>query len=130
MKSTPLYVVVTGGRNLADRELVFSQLDARRITLLFHGGATGADRLAADWCEERGVPTIQMRAPWKKLGQAAGPTRNRWLVEIATTLATARGAHLEGLAFPGAAGTADCVRRMEAAGVPVTTVGVAPKESP
>lgn len=33
----PLYLVVTGGRNLADRDLVFSQLDARRITLLFHG---------------------------------------------------------------------------------------------
>lgn len=123
MSTTPLYLVVTGGRNLEDRAVVYAELDARLVVLVFHGGATGADRLAGDWCDERGVPCITMRAPWRRLRNAAGPTRNRWLVEIAKTLATARGARLEGLAFPGGAGTADCVARLEAAGVPVTRVG-------
>jgi len=122
VSTPPLYLVVTGGRNLEDRALVYAELDARRVVLVFHGGATGADRLAGDWCDERGVPCITMRAPWKRLRGAAGPTRNRWLVEIAVTLATARGARLEGLAFPGGPGTADCMARMTAAGVVVTQV--------
>lgn len=123
MNTPPLYLVVTGGRNLADRDLVYAALDARPAVLVFHGGATGADRLAGDWCDERGVPCITMRAPWRRLRKAAGPTRNRWLVEIAKTLATARGARLEGLAFPGGDGTADCIERMTAAGIAVTRVG-------
>lgn len=117
-----LYILVTGGRNYQNREHVFAELDARAPLLVFHGAATGADRLAGEWCEERGVPCISMRAPWKKLGRAAGVTRNRWILEIALSLTRARDAILQGLAFPGGAGTADMVRRCEEAKVPVTRV--------
>ena len=62
-------VLVCGGREYKNRDAVFRCLDAinnppvqnsldRRdvITLLIHGCATGADTLAGEWAEERGIP--------------------------------------------------------------------------
>lgn len=114
-----LYVVaVTGGRRVDNREAVWAALDVldalRPITKLIHGGASGADALAASWAGARKVPIQAFEARWGSEGRAAGPLRNaRMLSEGRPDLV---------LAFPGGRGTADMVAKSKAAGVPVIEV--------
>ncbi len=48
-------LLITGGRKFADRGLIRAILDRlhaqHRFTLLIHGDARGADRLAAEWAQ-------------------------------------------------------------------------------
>lgn len=112
-------IAVCGGRDYADREVVaraLSRVLARGPFVLVHGAARGADALAETWGmahEVRGVVLEPHPAWWDMHGKRAGPIRNE---EMATS-------GLTGLvAFPGGRGTADMVRRCEAAGVPVWRV--------
>lgn len=111
-------LLVCGGRDFADREFVFSCLDRvdrkRRVMLLVHGGATGADALADEWAAARGVARLPFPVPreeWRALGPKAGPMRNARMLAIAAPDGV--------VAFPGGAGTADMVERAHRAGVPV-----------
>jgi hypothetical protein len=111
-------VLVTGGRDFADRALLESALDElhrrHRIHLLIQGGARGADRLGCDWAAYRSVTIETFRADWKKYGKAAGAIRNqRMLDEAAPELV---------VAFQGGKGTADMCRRAEDAGIKVLRV--------
>lgn len=112
-------VLVTGGRHYADRARVFEKLDQlhaeRPIELLVHGACHlgGADQLAQEWADDRGIPakgypvSHAVDGPWP----GAGPARNfRMLVEAQPTL---------GVAFPGDRGTRNMVRVLRTAGVPV-----------
>lgn len=112
-------VLVTGGRDYDDLASVCRALDELRdahgrLTVI-QGGATGADYIARYWCEKQNsVHMINEPADWKRHGRAAGPMRNqRMLDEHKPDLV---------LAFDGGPGTADMVRRAEAAGVPVRRV--------
>lgn len=95
-----LAVVVTGGRDFADRRLLFKTLDAihddRPITLVRNGGMTGADALSSRWAFERRVDTECIGALWGQYGSSAGPIRNEWLLSRPTGLL---------VAFPGGRGT-------------------------
>lgn len=96
-------VIVCGGRNYSDGSTVarvLSSLDPRSLTVV-HGGAPGADSLADDWCRTFGVAVDPHPADWKRYGRAAGPIRNREMVNAGADLV---------IAFPGGDGTADCVR--------------------
>jgi hypothetical protein len=109
-------VLVCGGRHYADRRGVYASLDGLipRPTLIIHGGANGADALAADWAAYRNVPRATFYADWEMYGNGAGPMRNeKMLREGEPNLV---------LAFPGGRGTADMVRRAKAAGVRVIEV--------
>ena len=101
-------VLVCGGRDLGDRELVDRTLAPLGITLLIEGGAPGADTLAAEWAWENGVHTARVNALWERHGRAAGPLRNSAMLSLDPHLV---------VAFPGGRGTADMVRRAKAAGV-------------
>ena len=108
-------VLVCGGRNYADREAVYASLDSlhaeRGFTLLIAGGARGVDKLAAQWAQDRGVPTQVYLAAWERLGHKAGPIRNqRMLTEGKPDLV---------VAFPGGKGTANMVAQARTAGVRV-----------
>lgn len=107
-------ILVTGGRDLTDRALVYATLDAVRERfgpfVLVHGGARGADQLAHEWAVSRGMDIERVPAEWALYGRRAGPIRNAEMVR--------RGAALL-VAFPGGRGTADCVSRAEAARIPV-----------
>lgn len=104
-------VLVCGGRDFANWQFLEDNLDAIRqefedstpITILIHGCAFGADRLAEKWAVLNGIIAIGYAADWKTHGKAAGPIRNqRMLDEGRPDLL---------LAFPGGSGTADMVRR-------------------
>lgn len=112
-------VLVCGGRDFADRELfddVMSEVASqRRISHIIQGGASGADALAREWCVKWRYTYEHFPADWKRDGKAAGPIRNqRMLTEGKPDLV---------IAFPGGRGTADMIRRAEAAGVPVRRIG-------
>ena len=110
-----MIVLVTGGRGYSNRQYVFYILDQihqrSKITLLVHGGARGADTLAGEWAESRGVPVQAFMADWERYGYRAGPVRNaRMLREAQPRLC---------VAFAGGRGTADMVYRCQAAKVAV-----------
>lgn len=106
-------MLVCGGRDFADYDHVRETLDAfidLGITELIHGGANGADALAARWAKEADVCTTVFNADWS-IGRAAGPQRNQRMLDFGRPDVV--------VAFPGGRGTADMIRRAKAAGVPV-----------
>lgn len=107
-------LLACGGRDYCDRQAAFAALDAvharRQVTLLIAGGARGADRLAEEWADSRGIPKMILPAEWDKHGKAAGMIRNRQILALKPDGV---------IAFPGGRGTADMVRISKAAGVKV-----------
>ena len=97
-------LIVTGGRNYADRAHVWQVLNRIHaeapITMLVHGAAAGADRLAAEWAVARGVPQEPHPADWRRFGKGAGPQRNRAMLNSGADAF---------VAFPGGRGTANMV---------------------
>lgn len=121
-----MILLITGGRTfceaipdksreqfMAERVALGFALDFISPTRIIHGGAKGADRWAGIWADKRGVPCHVEPAtgPWP----AAGPLRNQRMVDMKPDM---------GCAFPGDRGTADCVARMEKAGIPVHKVEI------
>lgn len=108
-------LLVCGGRDFADRGFVFAALDRvdakRRVFLLIHGAASGADALAEEWARARGVSYAPNPARWAELGRRAGMVRNQEMLDLFAPDGV--------VAFPGGRGTADMVARARAAGVPV-----------
>lgn len=92
-------VLVCGGRDFTDRVKVFRTLDALcpQPTLIIHGAARGADRLASQWAASRGVAQLSMPADWDRYGRSAGYRRNAEMLSIGQP-------HLV-VAFPGGPGT-------------------------
>jgi len=111
-------VLVTGGRDLTDRKLVFSALNELepRPLLVIAGGATGTDTLAEMWCNMSGIPLCVFPALWSSHGRAAGPYRNQWMLDFGQPDLI--------VAFPGNKGTADMVKRGKKAGVDIVFYGI------
>lgn len=107
-------IIVCGGRYFGDWAAVYFALDEIHeetpIEAVIHGNARGADALAGRWAVNRAVKCWPVPAQWKKHGKAAGPKRNQAMLGMGIDLV---------VAFPGGRGTADMVRRAEAAGVKV-----------
>lgn len=98
-------VMVTGGRDYADREFIKQTLEAfqrriGRIDELLVGCATGADSLAQDVAKELGIKVKVFKANWSLYGKAAGPKRNERIIEERPSYC---------LPFPGGKGTAHAV---------------------
>lgn len=95
-------LLVCGGRDYSNREALFSFMDLIKPSVVIQGGATGADRLAAEWATEKDVYLITFEASWSEFGKSAGPRRNRrMLTEGKPDLVAA---------FPGGAGTEDMIK--------------------
>lgn len=113
---TPERILVCGGRDFNDQTMVFGILDMiseeRVINAVIQGDCpTGADKLARMWAISRNHHLDHFPADWLKHGRAAGPIRNQRMID--------EGRPTMGLAFPGGRGTADMVRRLNAAAIPV-----------
>lgn len=119
-------VLVCGSRYFEDRRVLGRALSALHaetpITLIIQGGATGADHLAKLWAHHQKVSVCEFPANWKFHGKAAGPIRNQSMLDIMAPDLV--------VAFLGGAGTADMVRRSEAAGVRVLHPQNPPAASP
>lgn len=113
-------VLICGGRDYDDymhfaATMTGIEIERRRIEVVIHGGARGADwcaHLFANCAPKR--TEIVFPADWKAHGRAAGPIRNQRMLD--------EGGPELVVAFPGGKGTADMVRRARKAGVLVVTV--------
>lgn len=77
-------LLVCGGRDFRDRWAIYNRLDMiradRGISCIISGAASGADHIAANWAKDRGVDLREFPADWSKFGKAAGPMRNRQML--------------------------------------------------
>ena len=111
-------LIVCGGRTYDNEPLVRDELAALVAAHgtginVVHGAAPGADSLAARIASEMGLATEAHPADWNAYGKSAGPRRNQEMADGGADLC---------LAFPGGRGTADMIRRADAAGIPVKRV--------
>lgn len=109
-------VLVCGGRNFNDALTLGSWLGGIHknngpITLLIEGGAPGADFMARKFAEWQGIPVQTFEADWETHGRAAGPIRNKQMLD--------EGKPDLVVAFEGGIGTANMVRQAREAGVKV-----------
>jgi hypothetical protein len=138
--SRSLVIAAGGGRDLAwSQQRVAAELLARSggrlVHLLLHGGARGADAAIGRAAQQLGWSALVMQAQWERHGRAAGPIRNRELLDQAVARAVARSSpgcltSVLVVAFPGGAGTASLVRearRMASRSpVPISVAEVSP----
>jgi hypothetical protein len=105
------------------------------VHLLLHGGARGADAAIGRAAHQLGWSALVMPAQWQRHGRAAGPIRNRELLEQAVARALAlsspgRQVSVLVLAFPGGAGTASLVQQARGMAsrspVPISVAQVSP----
>lgn len=111
-------IIVCGGRAYTDARTVAKTLagyatSTRVFHRLVHGGAPGADTMAAAVAYTLGWSVEEHSVDWGQHGNAAGPIRNQAMADLGADLL---------LAFPGGRGTADMIRRATAAGIPVRQI--------
>ncbi len=122
-------LLITGSRNFGDQGHVDIALmrtalkDARRKLhdagfdriVLVHGAARGADQLAAAVGKSMGFILEPHPAQWSVHGKAAGPIRNKEMVDLGADLM---------LAFPRGAsrGTRGCMQLAAEAGIEIVNV--------
>lgn len=114
-----LKLIVTGGRNLHDYEYIHNTLDKidqhSTIAEIVHGGAQGVDFASGEWGYKNNKTVTVYRANWQQFGKAAGPIRNKVMLED----------NLDAdylLAFPGGKGTANMCDLAKKAGLDVIRV--------
>ncbi len=108
-------ILICGGRDLdpsAQGDITWALgIKAWPVTAVIHGGARGADEGAGMWAESEGIKPTVYRADWRKHGKAAGPIRNRKMLE--------QGKPDLVVAFQGGKGTANLIEQAREAGVRV-----------
>ena len=119
-------VLVCGGRQFAARDFIFMTLDdlrrERGVVALMEGCARGADSIAGEWADARGVEHLTFPADWKALKRKAGPIRNQQMLD--------EGRPDLVVAFPGGKGTAHMSRIADEAGVETLAVDYPPDGKP
>lgn len=80
-------VLVSGSRRWRDYAALGEALAEQNPIVILHGDcSSGADQIAGGWARGRGIQVVTAPAPWR-VGKRAGPQRNAFLVELATSLA-------------------------------------------
>ena len=111
-------VLVTGSRDWSDREAVWGALKqacddfGADAVVIVHGGARGADALAAEYADFFHIRAEAHCARWNEFGKSAGYRRNAEMVALGADLC---------LAFirDGSRGATHCAEAARKAGIPV-----------
>ena len=110
-------VAITGGKEVADADTVWTTLDRAKAKygdmVLLHGGGPGVEKIAASWAEARGVNQVICRPDWNAHGKAAPFRRNDELLNLLP-----KGV----IAFPGSGITGNLVDKARQLGIPVFSV--------
>jgi hypothetical protein len=88
--------------------------EAQPFDAIITGAASGIDTAAVEWARTNCVPWACVPADWDRHGGAAGPIRNRHMIELWQPDIV--------LAFPGGIGTENMVQTAAAAGVTVERI--------
>ncbi len=108
-----------GARDWADKGKVYHRMEKLGPDdLVIEGGAPGADFIAGVCADILGLPHCTFRANWDFYHKAAGPIRNKWMLDF--------GRPEKVVAFhsdiKSSKGTADMVTRARKIGVPVEVI--------
>jgi hypothetical protein len=118
-------IAVTGCRAwpARARAVVEAALDqhAAGAKLLLVGDATGVDRFAFEWALARKIPVRCFRADWHAYGRAAGPIRNRAMLDAGADQVLA-------FAWMAGPGTKDCAAEARRRGIPGLWIAARPRE--
>lgn len=130
MNPAPPYprILVCGGRDYYDEELVHQYLDALEPLVLIHGAARGADTFAANWAKDHVGKVTELAFPvssedWARHGKRAGMLRNQAMLDEG-------GPNLVLAFFPGGPGTRMMVELAQRAGVEVWQLEARPDKLP
>ena len=77
----PINLGVVGSRTFSDYDYLSNILQWYDIKSIISGGAKGADKLAARYAIERGIPLKEFIPDWDRLGKQAGYLRNEKIVQ-------------------------------------------------
>lgn len=114
-------LIVSGSRSIADYETVKNAIDnlvnqGISITAIIEGTSRGVDRLASRYAQVHDIENIRVPADWKTYHKAAGPIRNRNMLEMGDALLAL---------WDGASrGTMNMIKAATRKGIPVTVVHV------
>lgn len=111
-------ILICGDRNYRDYWAIYdviSKLDKNSI--IIHGAAKGTDTIAGMIATKLGLAVIPVKAEWKKYGKAAGPIRNRIMLEMKPDLVIAFHNNIEN-----SKGTKDCIEEAKKRGIEVTLI--------
>ena len=106
-------VVVTGSRKWNDRTAIKEALLDCGATLVAHGDASGADRIAHAVAASEGIDIVTFPANWNGRNKAAGPYRNRLMID------TVKPELVLAFPMPDSVGTWDAAKYAEKKGIPV-----------
>ncbi len=81
MSAKKIRVLICGDRNWKDRELIQAIIAALDVEVIIEGEARGADTLAREVAQEYNIPVLAFPAEWSKYGRAAGPIRNKQMLD-------------------------------------------------
>lgn len=76
-------IAVVGSRSFNDEMLLRSTIEEYDASEIISGGAIGADRMAAAWAKDKGVPLKEFLPDYKRYGRAAPIRRNDLIVDAA-----------------------------------------------
>lgn len=80
-------VIVCGCKDFKDRDFCFSKLDeilpGYDNPEIVSGHAKGADAFGEDYAKQHSLPLQIFPAEWNRYGRAAGPIRNRAMLQYA-----------------------------------------------
>lgn len=115
----PYRVLVTGSRRWQDHDAIqealadaVRDLPADQEIVIVHGGCWGTDQIADNWARKYGTTVEVHEADWDRYRRAAGPIRNREMVNLGADIC---------LAFirSESRGATHCAHLAEQAGIPV-----------
>ena len=116
-------VLVCGSRTYSDwlfMEGVLESLHVQTpIDVIIEGEAVGADSMAREWARYMGITTWKFPADWTKYGKAAGPIRNKEMLDKGPDLVLA----FVDKPLAESRGTANMVKIAQEAGVEVRVYG-------
>jgi hypothetical protein len=113
-------LLVCGDRNWTRRDVIkwaLAQLQPDDVVI--HGACRGADLMAAACAQSMGIETRAYPAKWDELGRRAGPIRNQQMLSENPDIGLAFAFHDD---MENSRGTADMVRRLRKAGIPVSVM--------
>lgn len=105
-------VLVCGDRTWGNVWMIREWLRYLNPSEVLEGGARGADRIAGEAARELNIPVRVFPAEWDKYGRAAGPIRNRQMLDECPDLVVAFHSNIES-----SSGTADTLCEAERRGM-------------
>jgi hypothetical protein len=112
-------LLVCGGRDFSDKQVAVKWIGRihkmHEVGQVIHGAAKGADSIAEEVAKFMGIAVREFPADWNAHGKAAGPIRNKQMLD--------EGKPDMVLALPGGRGTENMITQTRERGIAVLIVG-------